>query len=107
MTLIHSSIRAIVHNNVHKAFHPNLMFLSCGNNLLIVRDPSGVGSVCVKTCSCFMMLVCAWVNLKLYFGFLALYFISVTESFIVLLIILKIVLYVVIKIFHFKKDYGN
>ena len=50
MTLIHSSISAIVHNNVHKAFHPNLMFLSCGHHLLIVRDPSSVGdwSVCVN-----------------------------------------------------------
>ena len=104
MTLIHSSISAIVHNNVHKAFHPNLMFLSCGNNLPIVRDPSGDGewSVCVKTCSCFMMLVCAWVNLQLCLPFLALYFINVTESLIVLLIIIKIVLYVVIiKIFYF------
>ena len=32
----------MVHNNVHNAFHPNLMFLSCGNNLLIVWDPSSV-----------------------------------------------------------------
>ena len=40
----------MVHNNVHKAFHPKLMFLSCGNNLLIIRDPSGVWvwSICVK-----------------------------------------------------------
>ena len=107
VTLIHSSISAIVHNNVHKAFHPNLMFLSCGNNLLIVCDPSGVGdwSVCVKTCSCFRMLVCAWVNLKWYLRFIVLYFINVTESLIVLLIIIQIVLYVVIiKIFYFKKD---
>ena len=42
VTLIHSSISAIVHNNVHKAFHPNVMFISCGNNVLIVRDPSSV-----------------------------------------------------------------
>ena len=64
-----------------------------------------------------MMLVCEWVNLKLYLWFLALYFIInimfiyVTESLIVLLIIIKIVLYVVIiKIFftfNLKKDYGN
>ena len=82
VTLIHSSISAMVHTHVHKAFHPNLMFLSCGNNLLIVRDPFGVGvwSVCVKPCSCFMMLVCARVNLKLYLWFLALYFLNVTES---------------------------
>ena len=105
MTLIHSSISAIVHNNVHKAFYPNLMFLSCGNNLLIVRDPSGVGdwSVCVKTCSFFMMLVCAWAS-DIYGSLLSI-FINVTESLIVLLIIIKIVLYVVIiKIFYFKKD---
>ena len=50
VTLIHSSISAIVHNNVHKALYPNLLFLSCVNHLLMVRDPSGVGdwSVCVK-----------------------------------------------------------
>ena len=60
----------MVHNNVQNAFHPNLLFLSCGNNLLIVRDPSGVlvWSICVKTCS---------------------YFIYVTESLIVLLINIK------------------
>ena len=39
---IHSSINAIGRNNVHNAFHSNLLFPSCGNNLLIVRDPSGV-----------------------------------------------------------------
>ena len=51
-----------------------------------------------------MMLVCAWVNLKWYLWFLALYFINVTESLIELLTIIKIVLYVVIiKIFYFKK----
>ena len=40
----------MVDNNLHNAFTPNLMFISCGNSLLIVRDPSGVGicSVCVK-----------------------------------------------------------
>ena len=67
----------MVHNNVHNAFYPNLMFLSFGNNLLIVRDPSGVlvWSICVRTCSCFMMLVCEQVNLKWYLWFLALYFI--------------------------------
>ena len=98
VALIHSSISAMVHNNVHNAFNPNLMFLSCGNSLLNLRDLSGVGiwSVCVKTCSCFMMLVCSQVNLKLYVWFLALYFINVTESLIVLLIIINIVLYVVI-----------
>ena len=59
--------------------------------------------LCKKTCSCFMMFVCAWVNLKLCLRFLALYFINVTESLIVLLIIIKIVLYVVIiKIFYLK-----
>ena len=104
VTLIHSSIRAIVHNNVHKAFHPNLMFLSCGNNLLIVRDRSGVGewSVCVKTCSCFMMLVCAWVNLKLYLRFLALYFIHVTAW--IINCIINNYNVVIIKILYFKKD---
>ena len=89
-----------------QTFHPNLMFLSCGTNLLIVRYPSGVGdwSIYVKTCSSFMMFVCEWVNLKLYIWFIALYFIHVTKSLIVLLIIIKIILYVVIiKIFYFKK----
>ena len=49
-----------------------------------------------------MMLVCERVNLKLYVWFLALYFIiisiffNVTESLIVLLIIIKMVLCVVI-----------
>ena len=49
-SFIHLSISAIIHNNVHNAFHPNLMFLSCGNDLLIVCDPSGVlvWSICVK-----------------------------------------------------------
>ena len=42
VTLIHSSSSAMVRNNVHNAFHSNLLFLSCGNNLLIVRDTSGV-----------------------------------------------------------------
>ena len=50
VTLIHSSINVIGRNTVHNAFHSNLLFQSCGNNLLIVRDPSGilVWSICVK-----------------------------------------------------------
>ena len=31
----------MVHDNVHSAFHPNLLLLYFGNNLLIVRDHSG------------------------------------------------------------------
>ena len=54
----------MVHNNVQNAFHPNLLFLSFGNSLLIVRNPSGVlvWSICVK--NMFMILVCERVEMK-------------------------------------------
>ena len=66
VTLIHSSISAMIRNNVHNVFDSNLLFLSCGTNLLIVRDPSGVlvGTICVKTCSCFMIFLCERVDMK-------------------------------------------
>ena len=56
----------MVHNNVQNAFHSNLLFLSCRNNLLIVRHPVGVlvWSICVQTCSCYMILVCVRVEMK-------------------------------------------
>ena len=40
----------MVHTNLHNAFRPNLMFLSCGNNFIIVCDPAGVlvWFICVK-----------------------------------------------------------
>ena len=103
----------MVHNNVHTAFHHNFMFLSCGNNLIIVHDPSGdwVWSVCVKTCSCFMMLVCERVNLMIFmvlcspFYYSYYYFvIYVTESLIVLLLIIKLYrMSLLSKYFNFKK----
>ena len=45
----------MVQNNVHSALHPNFMFLSCGNNLLIVLDPSGVLVWCICVKNMFML----------------------------------------------------
>ena len=45
----------MVHNNVHSAFHSNLLFLSCGNYLPIVRDPSGVLVCTIRVKNMFML----------------------------------------------------